>query len=129
MKIHFFYTILFSAFILGAGCSPLKNSQYQEYLSLKYEVPECDQTYTYTSTTAITGTAKFFKRGVNLVTTQVNEGTPALPVTKLKNMTQGDPLVTPLPIKFAEIVVYDANNKIIQCGKTDADGNLKGLDA
>jgi hypothetical protein len=115
--------------MLGLGCSPIKNSQYQEYLSLRYEVPECNQTYTYASTTTITGTAKFFKRGVNLVTTQVNEGTPPVPVTKLKNMTQGDPLVTPLPIKFAEVGVYDANNKVIQCGKTDANGNLKALDS
>lgn len=126
VKVHYFYTLFFAFLILGAGCSPLKNSQYQEYLSLRYEVPECNETYTYTSTTAITGTAKFFKRGVNLITAPEMES--GVSVIKLKNMTQGDPLVEPLPIKFAEVAVYDSENNVIQCGKTDASGNLKALD-
>lgn len=127
MKIHYFYTLFFAFLVLGAGCSPLKNSQYQEYLSLRYEVPECNQHYTYSSITSITGTAKFFKRGVNLITAPEMEN--SVSVIKLKNMTQGDPLVDPLPIKFAEVAVYDNENKVIQCGKTDALGNIKALDA
>ena len=97
----------------------MKNSRYEEYLSLKYEIPECDKTYTYASSTSIIGTAKFLKRGVNLVMQGSN----------LKNMALGDPLAAPLPIRFAEVAVYNSKNQIIQCGKTDGSGNLKALDA
>lgn len=94
---------------------------------MKYEVPECNQTYTYSSTIALTGTANFFKRGVNLVTQYETEN--GEPVLKLKNMTQGDPLANALPIKFAEVAVYNSANQIVQCGKTNADGYIKALDA
>lgn len=127
MKSRNFYVILFAFLILGTGCNPLRNSHYQEYLSLKYEVPECTQNYTYSNSTSLTGTAKFFKRGVNLVTQF--ETVNGAQVLKLKNMTQGDPLVDPLPIKFAEVAVYDSSNQIVQCGRTDISGNLKALDA
>lgn len=127
MKSHSIYTyLLFAILFLSAGCSPLRNSHFDEYLSLKYEVPECNQTYTHSSITTLTGTAKFFKRGVNLVTQYETENSTQ--VLKLKNMTQGDPLANPLPIKFAEVAVYNSANQIVQCGKTDIDGNLKALD-
>lgn len=114
-------------FLFSASCSPLKNSRYNEYLSLKSEIAECDKTYSYSSTVALTGTAKFYKRGVNLVTqTETENGSQ---VVKLKNLTQGDPLKDALPIKYAEVIVYNSNNDIIQCGRTDAEGNLKALDA
>lgn len=117
-----------AAFIfVGTGCSPLRNSNYEEFLSLKYEIPECSKTYTYSTSTTLTGTAKFFKRGVNLVTQFESES--GVQVLKLKNMTQGDPLVDPLPIKFAEIAVYNSNNQIVQCGKTNASGALKAVNA
>lgn len=118
---------LFFSLFFSSSCSPLKNSKFNEYLSLRSEVSECSQTYTYSPTTTLTGTAKFSKRGVNLVTKLETEGSQQ--VTKLKNMTQGDPLTEPLPIKFAEIAIYDSVNQIVQCGKTDALGNLKALDA
>lgn len=102
-----------------SGCSGIKNSRYNEYLSQKYEIPECSQTYTYTQTTTLTGSAEFYKRGVNLVMQGPN----------LKNMTLGDPLNAPLPIRYAEVAVYNANNQIVQCGKTDHEGKLKALDA
>ncbi len=127
MKSVRFYTYLFAFLFLSAGCTPLKNSHFSEFLSLKYEVPECNTTYTYNSTTTLFGTAKFIKRGVNLVTQF--ETVSGAQVLKLKNMTQGDPLAEPLPIKFAEIAVYNAQNEIVQCGKTNASGDLKGMDA
>lgn len=127
VKNHFFYTYLMAFLFLSAGCSPLRNSNFEEYLSLKYEFPECNKSYTYTKTTAITGTAKFFKRGVNLVTQYETENTAQ--VLHLRNMTQGDPLQNSLPIKFAEIAVYNSANQIVQCGKTDTQGNLKAVDA
>ena len=115
----YFYVIL----LLGVGCTPIKNSQFDEYLSLKYEIAECNQEKTYTSTVILTGTAKFFKRGLNLIT-EYESGSSEI---KLKNMTQGDPIVEPLPIKFAEFGVYSSDNQIIQCGKTDENGNLKAI--
>ena len=127
VKYRLFYIYLGTILFIGAGCSPLRNSNYEEYLSLKYELAECSTTYTYTTTTTLSGTAKFYKRGVNLVTQYEIENSES--VLKLKNMTQGDPLVDPLPIKFAEVAVYNSSNKIVQCGKTDANGNLKALNA
>lgn len=112
--------------MLGASCSRLKNSSYEEYLSLKYEIPECDTSHTYTSTVSVTGTAKFFKRGVNLVVESVSES--GSPVLRLKNMTQGDPLANALPIQYAEVGVYDSANNEIQCGQTNSNGELKALD-
>lgn len=61
----------------------------------------------------------FYKRGVNLV----------LQGAELKNMTLGDPLAAALPIRFAEVAVYDSGNKIVQCGATNGAGELKALDA
>lgn len=121
LKLYLYFTVLI---FVGASCSPMKNSQFEEYLSLKYEAAECSQTINYTSTVALTGTAKFFKRGVNLVT-EFESGTSNL---KLKNMTQGDPLVNALPIQFAEVGVFTTDNQLVQCGKTDATGNLKAID-
>lgn len=100
------------------GCSPISNSKYYEYLSQKYEVEPCNTNYNYTQTTTLTGTAQFYKRGINVV---VEAG-------KLKNMHLGDPTSIPLPIRFAEVAVYDWTNKIIQCGRTDNSGFLKAVD-
>ncbi len=72
----------------------------------------------------LTGTAKFYKRGINLVT-QINS-TTQLP--ELKNLTLGDPLQNALPIRQAEVVVYNSKNQIVQCGRTDGLGVLKAVD-
>lgn len=119
MKHHYFYLYFGVLYFLMTGCSGIKNSRYNEFLSQKYEIPECNQTYTYTNTTTLTGSAEFFKRGVNLVMQGPN----------LKNMTLGDPLNTPLPIRYAEVAVYNSQNQIVQCGKTDHEGKLKALNA
>ena len=111
------HLILLFGFFLFLGCSPITNTKYYEYLSQKYEVELCDTDYQYTQTTVLTGTAQFYKRGVNVV---VEAG-------KLKNMHLGDPTSTALPIRFAEVAVYDWTNKIIQCGRTDNSGFLKAV--
>ncbi|MBC7420885.1 MAG: hypothetical protein H7328_09165 [Bdellovibrio sp.] len=110
--------LLFAFLFLFAGCSAIKNSQYEQYLSLESEITECLTSFTYASPNYINGTATFYKRGLNLV---VQSG-------ELKNMFQGNPLATPLPIRFAEVAVYDGSNKLVQCGKTDVTGRLKALD-
>jgi hypothetical protein len=112
------HLILLLAFSVFMGCTPINNSKYYEYLSQKYEVEICDTDYNYTQTTTLTGTAQFYKRGINVV---VETG-------KLKNMYLGNPTSVPLPIRFAEVAVYDWTNKIIQCGRTDDSGFLKALD-
>lgn len=85
---------------------------------MKYELDSCDTTYNYTSEVTLSGTAKFFKRGVNLV----------IESNKLLNMTLGDPLAEALPIRFAELAVYDASNRVVQCGRTDELGVIKAVD-
>lgn len=114
LKIQTFCGITF----LLMACSPIKNSQYEQYSTLVSEAPECLQNYSYANATAIYGTASFFKRGINLILTASN----------LTNMTLGDPLVNALPIRYAEVAVYNSNNELVQCGLTDANGNLKGYD-
>lgn len=118
MKIGVISTLYIFLFFLATGCNPIQNSKYAEYLSVKYEIPECTTNYTYTSTTTLSGTAEFYKRSINVVVQD----------SKVINMHLGDPVSTPLPIRMAEVVVYDWTNQIVQCGTTDADGLLKGLD-
>lgn len=93
---------------------------------MKYEVPECTQNYSYTKSSDVIGTAKFFKRGINLVTqTTTNSSGSTL---NLKDMTLGDPLQTALPIKLAEVAVYNSDNQVVQCGLTNTAGDLKAVD-
>ncbi len=107
-----------------SGCTGINNTQYYEYLSTSVEAPECLTNYSYPSTLKLTGSAKFFKRGVNLIT-QYNSITSK---TDLLNIVLGDPLQQALPIKYAEIVVYNSKNQIVQCGRTDNAGLLKAVD-
>lgn len=104
--------------LFSAACSPMKNSQYEYYSTLVSEAAECSTHYTYTSSTTISGTATFYKRGINLVLENGN----------LQNMTLGDPLIEPLPIRYAEVAVYNSKNQLVQCGITDSTGHLKGID-
>lgn len=103
---------------LTSGCSPMRNSQYQEYLSLKYEKTECLSSKSYANSLRVSGVAEFYKRGINLV----------LENNELKNMLLGDSLRAALPIKFAEIAIYNSKNEIVQCGLTNNSGELKGYD-
>lgn len=122
MKTLGFYSIFMVFILLVSACSPIKNSKYSEYLSTRYEVPECNTNFTYTSAVTLTGSAKFYKRGVNLVTQIVSS------VVQLKNMTLGDPLLNAIPIRYAELAVYNSANQIVQCGVTDSSGDLKAID-
>lgn len=96
----------------------MRNTQYDQYLSLKTEAEECLQDFNYDSTTVISGKAQFYKRGINLV----------VEASQLKNLTLGDPLIEPLPIRFAEIAVYGPSNQLVQCGLTNEAGDLKAYD-
>lgn len=110
--------MVISFFMLAVSCSPIKNSLYQEYLSLKYEIEPCTTNYVYSQTINLNGLATYYKRGINLVVQN----------QKLINMHLGDPMVEPLPIRGAEVAVYDWNKQLVQCGITNENGELKSLD-
>lgn len=118
MKNGVFSYFILSTFLWAVSCAPLKNSKYEEYLSLRYEIEPCTTNFVYSQTTVLTGTASYYKRGINLVVQDA----------KLVNMHLGDPMVEPLPIRSAEVAVYDWNKQLVQCGITDDDGQLKALD-
>lgn len=118
MKIGVISALYIVLFLSVVGCSPLENTKYSEYLSQRYELDECATSYNYTQSTTLTGTAQYYKRGIDLVVQD----------NKLVNMRLGNPLMTPLPIRFAEVAVYDSSSRVVQCGVTDADGLLKALD-
>lgn len=77
------------------------------------ESTECLTNTSYSGNTTVTGTASFYKR-------------------KLKNKSGayvlGDPISTPLPIRFAEVQIVDSSGVIVQCGRTDGSGNIKAVD-
>ncbi len=120
MKLPFFGLLLLSF----AGCSGIENSQYYEFLSTTTEAALCVTSLSYTTSVKVTGSASFFKRGINLVV-QTN---PTTQLPDLKNLTLGDPLQTALPIRQAEVAVYNSKNQIVQCGRTNDLGLLKAAD-
>ncbi len=80
------------------------------------EVSVCSTNSVYSPSVNVTGTAKFYKRDVELA-----GATPA------SGLRLGAEIGTPLPIRFAEIRVLDSGGNLVQCGKTDGSGNLKAL--
>lgn len=105
------------------SCSGKLSSQASQYTQFSAETPLCNQEISYPAGVVLSGTAKFFKRGTEMVT-EIVAGQ-----VHLKNMVLGDPLANALPIQNAEVAIYDTNLKLIQCGSTDALGNLKNLAA
>lgn len=104
------------------SCGPRLSSRAAEYLSLKDEIDECLTEQIYPSTIAVVARASFYKRSTKLVTQNING------VNTLNNMVLGDPLSNSLPIPYAEVAVYDQNKNLVQCGRTDVDGNVVALD-
>ena len=79
------------------------------------EVAVCNTSITYTSPITVTGTASFYKRGLDLNHT-TNSG-----------LTLGAKISTALPIKYAEVRILNGTN-VVQCGTTDNTGALKAVD-
>lgn len=100
------------------GCGPRFSSRASEYFATANESLECLTNFSYDSSIALVGEAQFQKRGLD----------PIIESNKLKSMLLSDPLPSALPIKYAEVVVYNSDNEIVQCGLTDASGNLKAVD-
>lgn len=114
----FFFTFT----ILLQSCGPRLSSRASEYLSLKDEINECLTEKIYPSYVSVVATASFYKRSTKLISQTTNS------VTSLSNMVLGDPLTNPLPIPYAEVAVYDQSKNLIQCGRTDINGQVVGLD-
>ncbi len=119
MKINQKWPLIYGLILFFSACAPIHNSQYEKYSKLVAEAPECLTNYTYTNSKIVSGSAKFYKRGINLV----------LESNQLKGMTLGDPLIDALPIRYAEVAVYNSSNQLVQCGLTDGLGNLKATNS
>lgn len=120
-----FYSIVLMLLTLTVttGCKPVQSEGASNggaglCSSSKIEEPLCSQSTTYSGNSVITGTATFSKRGL-----QVDQNASNI-VTRL---TLSDPISSNLPIKFAEVRVLNSAGQIIQCGKTNANGELKAL--
>jgi hypothetical protein len=121
-KMRFFtYIFLFVILILHTGCSGGLSSQASLYTNFSSEAPSCVTDYSYPSGIILSGTARFYKRGTNMVSETVSNQ------IKLKNMVLGDPLTNALPIQNAELAIYDQDLNLIQCGSTATDGSLKNV--
>lgn len=81
------------------------------------ETAFCATSTSYSPGVAVSGTAKFRRRGLNV---QINSGV-------VTSATTGAVIATALPIKWAEIRVLNADGTIIQCGTTNSSGELRAL--
>lgn len=111
---------IFSLLFFFSGCSAgISNSNPAAAApTVAPESSACTTSTVYAASVTITGTASFYKRGLNLT----NVGAT---VTKI---TLSSPIMTPLPIKFAEVQVLNSAGVVVQCGQTNASGALKALD-
>ena len=82
------------------------------------EISFCSTSTSYSPGVAVSGTAKFRRRGLNI---QLTSGV-------VTSGTTGAVISTALPIKYAEIRVLNSSGSVIQCGTTNALGELRGLD-
>ena len=81
------------------------------------ETSFCATSTSYSPGVAVSGTAKFRRRGLNL---QINSGV-------VTSATTGAIIATALPIKWAEVRVLNSAGSIIQCGTTNSSGELRAL--
>ena len=116
--LDYFYLLVF----LCVGCSNHSGGGDQTTTpATPTETPEsseCLTNHSYTSGVMVSGTAVFYKRGLNITTSGATVTQAIL----------GAPLTTFLPIQYAEVQVTDSAGQVIQCGKTNSSGQLKALD-
>jgi hypothetical protein len=111
--------LIFTVFLFSLSCSRLGTNETDNSTPpVISEINECLTNTTYSSPVTITGTAHFYKRGLNV--TQSGG--------QVSQLILGAPIATPLPIRFAEIRVLNSSGTVIQCGKTNSSGALKALD-
>ncbi len=110
--------VLLSLLVVTVGCNTNVTQSPPPGPVVANEIADCATSTVYTSPVLVTGTATFFKRGLNFTN----------PITDNSKMTLGAPISTALPIKFAEVRILNSAGTIVQCGKTNASGSLKALD-
>lgn len=101
----------------GKNLSDANNNGGGSTPATEAEISFCSTSTLYSPGVAVSGTAKFLRRGLNL---QINSST-------VTSATTGAVISTSLPIKYAEIRVLSGSS-IIQCGTTNALGELRALD-
>ena len=113
------YLLVNFILIFATGCgSKVSGPATPASPAISSEMTECTTNTVYTSPVTITGTASFFKRGLNVSTL----------ATEVTQITLSGPISTALPIKFAEVRVLDSAGAITQCGVTNSVGALKAID-
>lgn len=112
-----------SLFLTGCGLS--YQSSIDHYSTLMAEEARCETSSIVTGGVSLIGTATFEKRTIDVVT---ETATTSPYATTLKNMALSDPLPSTLPIKNAEISIFNSKNERIQCGRTDSSGYVKATD-
>lgn len=106
-----------STCLFSFGCSKASSDDSN---SNPVEVPEaelCSTTSSYTTYSTLNGTATFSKRGLQTT----------LSGSQVERFRLGA-LVTGIPIRFAEVRVLNPAGSVVQCGRTNSSGALKGLD-
>lgn len=84
------------------------------------EISFCSTSTSYSPGVVVSGTAKFRRRGLNVLIDN--------PSNTMTAAATGAVISTALPIKYAEIRVLNSSGAIIQCGTTNALGELRALD-
>jgi len=106
--------LLLFVFLNLFACSELKTTLTSPSLpTTSSEISICNTSTPYSPGVPVSGTAVFKKRGLNIT---------------VSNITLGGVNATSLPIKYAEIRVLNSSGQVIQCGATNASGELKALD-
>lgn len=116
--IHLFTLILLAFKLTACGPKSITESTLSPSSpSTSNEISFCSTETTYSPGVAVSGTAKFRRRGLNL---QINSGV-------VTSATTGAVISTALPIKYAEIRVLNADGNVVQCGTTNSLGELRSL--
>lgn len=124
LRSQILFLFLFFGTLIFQSCSGGLSSQATYYSQFASETPVCNLYFDYPTGQILSGSAKFEKRGVKLIS-EINTAGQSI----LKNMVLSDPLPDALPIQNAEIAVYDENYNLVQCGQTDSDGLFKAVDS
>jgi hypothetical protein len=131
VKSHFIAPLILFAIsaLFLPSCGSSFNSQLSVLATVAEEESLCLESTNYPTGVAIVGQAKFEKRTIEVTTEEVvTAGPPPTSLIKIKGMSLVDPLPLPLPIRYAEVSVYNSNNQRVQCGVTNSDGDFKALD-
>lgn len=116
-KINFILTLFF----IFSSCS--KSGSSDSSASIIPEQDLCNTNTTYSSFSILTGTARFSKRTLDVgkLGSDTNQ--------YVNQLILSDSVISsPLPIRYAEVIVKNGSGQVVQCGKTNSSGQLKALD-